>query len=80
MNGCKNSEKLVGIDGEPLTFDVTGGEAHEVKGYEALIELRDVAEVQAWLASRRSRASSIPRAGSSLISGRHWLGCPRGCS
>jgi hypothetical protein len=47
------AEKLVGIDGEPLTFDVTG-EAHEVKGYEALIELHDVAEVQAWLASRRS--------------------------
>ena len=23
----------------PLTFDVTGGEAHEAKGYEALIEL-----------------------------------------
>jgi uncharacterized iron-regulated membrane protein len=23
------AEKLVGIDGEPLTFDVTGGEAHE---------------------------------------------------
>jgi transposase len=30
-------------NGEPLTFDVTGGEAHEVKGYEALIELHDVA-------------------------------------
>ena len=29
-------------NGEPLTFDVTGGEAHEVKGYEALIELHDV--------------------------------------
>jgi transposase len=30
-------------NGEPLTFDVTGGEAHEVKGYEALIKLHDVA-------------------------------------
>jgi transposase len=30
-------------NGEPLTFDVTGGEAHEVNGYEALIELHDVA-------------------------------------
>ena len=30
-------------NGEPLTFDVTAGEAHEVKGYEALIELHDVA-------------------------------------
>ncbi|HEV7911062.1 MAG TPA: IS5 family transposase, partial [Methylocella sp.] len=29
-------------NGEPLTFDVTAGEAHEVKGYEALIELHDV--------------------------------------
>ena len=29
--------------GEPLTFDVTAGEAHEVKGYTALIELHDVA-------------------------------------
>src|SRR5580704_2075495 len=28
---------------EPLTFDVTGGEVHEVKGYNALIELHDVA-------------------------------------
>jgi hypothetical protein len=25
--------------GNPLTFDVTGGEAHEVKGYDALMEL-----------------------------------------
>jgi hypothetical protein len=30
-------------NGDPLTFDVTGGEAHEVKGYEALIELHHVA-------------------------------------
>src|SRR4029077_7747802 len=29
-------------NGEPLTFDGTGGEAHEVKDYEALIELHDV--------------------------------------
>jgi transposase len=29
--------------GDPLTFELTGGEAHEVKGYEALIELHDVA-------------------------------------
>jgi len=28
--------------GDPLTFDVTGGEAHEVKGYDALMELYDV--------------------------------------
>ena len=28
--------------GDPLTFDVTGGEAHEVKGYDALMELHDV--------------------------------------
>lgn len=28
--------------GNPLTFELTGGEAHEVKGYEALIELDDV--------------------------------------
>ena len=52
-------------NGEPLTFDVTGGEAHEVKGYEALIELHDVAEVQAWLASRlradRARPASRGR-------------------
>src|SRR5258708_6339955 len=27
--------------GDPLTFDVTGGEAHEVKGYDALMELYD---------------------------------------
>ena len=27
--------------GDPLTFDVTGGEAHEVKGYDALMELHD---------------------------------------
>jgi transposase len=30
-------------NGEPLTFDATGGEAHGVNGYEALIELHDVA-------------------------------------
>src|SRR5215475_563675 len=29
-------------NGYPLTFDVTGGEAHEVKGYDALIELHDI--------------------------------------
>ena len=28
--------------GDPLTFDVTGGEAHEVKGYSALTELHHV--------------------------------------
>jgi transposase len=28
--------------GNPLTFDVTPGEAHEVKGYDALMELHDV--------------------------------------
>ena len=28
--------------GDPLTFDVTPGEAHEVKGYNALMELHDV--------------------------------------
>jgi len=28
--------------GNPLTFDVTGGETHEVKGYDALMELHDV--------------------------------------
>ena len=28
--------------GDPLTFDVTGGEVHEVKGYDALMELHDV--------------------------------------
>jgi hypothetical protein len=28
-------------NGEPLTFDVTGGEAHEVKGYEALIVIAE---------------------------------------
>jgi transposase len=28
--------------GNPLTFDVTGGEAHEVKGYDALMELHHV--------------------------------------
>ena len=28
--------------GDPLTFDVTPGEAHEVKGYDALMELHDV--------------------------------------
>jgi transposase len=28
--------------GAPLTFDLTGGEAHEVKGYDALMELHDV--------------------------------------
>jgi transposase len=28
--------------GDPLTFDVTGGEAHEVKGYETLMKLHDV--------------------------------------
>jgi transposase len=27
--------------GDPLTFDVTGGEAHEVKGYDALMRLHD---------------------------------------
>ena len=27
--------------GNPLTFDVTSGEAHEVKGYDALMELHD---------------------------------------
>jgi transposase len=27
--------------GDPLTFDVTSGEAHEVKGYDALMELYD---------------------------------------
>jgi len=27
--------------GDPLTFDITGGEAHEVKGYDALMELCD---------------------------------------
>ena len=29
-------------EGNPLTFDVTGGEAHEVKGYDALMELHDI--------------------------------------
>ena len=28
--------------GNPLTFDVTPGEAHEVKGYDALMELHNV--------------------------------------
>ena len=28
-------------EGDPLTFDVTGGEAHEVKGDDALMELHD---------------------------------------
>src|SRR5262245_56282331 len=28
--------------GYPLTFHVTGGEAHEVKGYDALMELHDI--------------------------------------
>ena len=28
--------------GDLLTFDVTGGEAHEVKGYDALMKLHDV--------------------------------------
>ena len=28
--------------GDPLIFDVTGGEAHEVKGYDALMELHDI--------------------------------------
>ena len=28
--------------GDPLTFDVTPGEAHEVKGYDALMELHDI--------------------------------------
>jgi transposase len=28
--------------GDPLTFDVTGGEAHVVKGYDALMKLHDV--------------------------------------
>jgi transposase len=28
--------------GDPLTFDLTGGEAHEVKGYDALMELHDI--------------------------------------
>src|SRR5206468_5387894 len=28
--------------GDPLSFDVTPGEAHEVKGYDALMELHDV--------------------------------------
>jgi hypothetical protein len=29
--------------GEPLAFELTGGEAHEVKGYEALMKLYDTA-------------------------------------
>jgi transposase len=32
----------VNAKGDPLTFDVTPGEAHEVKGYDALMELHDV--------------------------------------
>jgi transposase len=28
--------------GDPLTFELTGGEAHEVKGYEALMKLHNV--------------------------------------
>ena len=28
--------------GDPLTFDLTGGEAHEVKGYDGLMELHDI--------------------------------------
>src|SRR6266513_1265739 len=28
--------------GNPLTFDVTGGEAHEVKGYDALMQLHEI--------------------------------------
>jgi Transposase DDE domain len=28
--------------GDPLTFELTGAEAHEVKGYEALMKLHDV--------------------------------------
>ena len=28
--------------GDPLTFDLAGGEAHEVKGYDALMELHDI--------------------------------------
>ena len=27
--------------GNPLAFEVTGGEAHEIKGYEALMKLHD---------------------------------------
>ena len=33
--------------GDPLIFDVTGGEAHEVKGYDALMELHDIRSRQA---------------------------------
>ncbi|WP_201724239.1 IS5 family transposase [Bradyrhizobium centrolobii] len=29
-------------EGNPLTFDITGGEVHEVNAYEALMELHDV--------------------------------------
>ena len=28
--------------GDPLTFDVTGGEVHEVKGYDALMQLHEI--------------------------------------
>jgi transposase len=28
--------------GNPLTFDVTGGEVHEVKGYDALMQLHEI--------------------------------------
>ena len=30
------------LKANPLTFDVTGGEAHEVKGYDALMESHDI--------------------------------------
>jgi transposase len=29
-------------EGNPLTFDITGGEVHEVKAYDALMELHDI--------------------------------------
>ncbi|WP_256561112.1 IS5 family transposase [Bradyrhizobium sp. CCGUVB4N] len=29
-------------EGHPLTFDITGGEVHEVNGYDALMELHDL--------------------------------------
>jgi hypothetical protein len=34
--------------GDPLIFDVTGGEAHEVKGYDALMELHDINPAGSW--------------------------------
>ena len=43
-------------NGDPLTFDVTGSEVHEVKAYASPMELRDIIPTGSW-ATRATTAT-----------------------